>query len=174
MTTTPTPATVADNRPAAAPEPSGPPRFVRGSVVPHLDTSTPAINAGAPVEIDGTPTSPDQAKQRIVGGGSGALSAAGGVSTTVARKRGEVDDDGAGDERPPRCGSSPDHLAREGEVLEEFGLSGPPENRAALLQSRKSDPAVLVDIPQGPSVEDFAAAGLLSPAVDDKKVEAAV
>lgn len=47
------------------------------------------------------------------------------------------------------------------------------QNRTALLKSRKSDPAVLVDIPQGPSVEDFAAAGLLSPDVEDKKVEPA-
>lgn len=71
-------------------------------------------------------------------------------------------------------GSSPDYLAREGEVLVEFGLGGGTgANRAALLQSRKRDPAVLVDIPQGPSVEDFAAAGLLSPDFEEKKVEPA-
>lgn len=44
------------------------------------------------------------------------------------------------------------------------------QNRAALLQLRKSDPAVLVDIPQGPSVEDFAAAGLLGPDPEERKV----
>ncbi|KAB2577797.1 hypothetical protein BFW01_g4497 [Lasiodiplodia theobromae] len=133
------------------------PRFVRGSVVPHLDTSTPAINAGAPVEIDGTPTSPENRQQQRM------------TTASLARNRAGDDD------RPVRSGSSPDHLARETEVLEEFGLSGREgeENRAALLQSRKSDPAVLVDIPQGPSVEDFAAAGLLSPDTDERKVDAA-
>ncbi|KAF4311257.1 hypothetical protein GTA08_BOTSDO13332 [Botryosphaeria dothidea] len=132
---------------------------IRGSIVAHLDTSTPAINA-SPVEIDGTPTSPDKVMLRK---GSWGNNKAG---------RGSF---GGGPEKqqPQRQGSSPDHLAREVEVLEEFGLIEGGENRTALLKSRKSDPAVLVDIPQGPSVEDFAAAGLLSPDVEDKKVEPA-
>ncbi|OJD32881.1 uncharacterized protein BKCO1_3500039 [Diplodia corticola] len=207
--TTPTPASAAtaaapppaDNPPATstststsssssstepAPPASAPARFVRGSVVPHLDTSTPAINAGAPVEMDATPTptssSPaDLLHQNRSSRGAGAGSV-GVVVAGATRRRGEGEmergGEGNGDdetaERPSRCGSTPDHLAREEEVLEEFGLGGRLENRAALLQSRKSDPAVLVDIPQGPSVEDFAAVGLLSPAADDKKAEAVV
>lgn len=137
---------------------------VRGSIVAHLDTSTPAINA-SPVEIDGTPTSPDKVMLRKGSWGNNTIKAGRGVS---------LGGGGGGEkQQPQRQGSSPDHLAREVEVLEEFGLIEGGENRTALLRSRKSDPAVLVDIPQGPSVEDFAAAGLLSPDVEDKKVEPA-
>lgn len=83
---------------------------IRGSIVAHLDTSTPAINA-SPVEIDGTPTSPDKVMLRK---GSWGNNKAG---------RGSFGGGGGPEkQQPQRQGSSPDHLAREVEVLEEFGL----------------------------------------------------
>ncbi|KAF2146840.1 uncharacterized protein K452DRAFT_304760 [Aplosporella prunicola CBS 121167] len=118
-----------------------------------LDTGAPSINA-TPVEIDGEPTSPaDQAAK--LGGRDrawpGALGGAAGASTARGL--------------PGRKASfSPDPLAEEESMLEEFGLDGGRrvagllEKRAALLNERKSNPAVLVDIPQVPSVEEFAAA----------------
>ncbi|EOD45911.1 hypothetical protein GTA08_BOTSDO13332 [Neofusicoccum parvum] len=129
---------------ASAAEPPPPSTRIRGSVVAHLDTSTPAINA-SPVEIDGTPTSPDHKFSR-----SGSWGAAGKAAAAAGRT--------AGDGGPKS--SSPDHLAREEEVLEEFGL----------LSGGKGG---VVGGGEGPSVDDFAAAGLMSPADKEKEAEVA-
>ncbi|GME22417.1 hypothetical protein GTA08_BOTSDO13332 [Neofusicoccum parvum] len=130
---------------ASAAEPPPPSTRIRGSVVAHLDTSTPAINA-SPVEIDGTPTSPDHKFSR-----SGSWGAAGKAAAAAAGRT-------AGDGGPKS--SSPDHLAREEEVLEEFGL----------LSGGKGG---VVGGGEGPSVDDFAAAGLMSPADKEKEAEVA-
>lgn len=106
---------------------------IRGSIVAHLDTSTPAINA-SPVEIDGTPTSPDKVMLRK---GSWGNNKAGRGSFGGAPEK----------QQPQRQGSSPDHLAREVEVLEEFGLIEGGEVSfffCSLLQSREGETGELL------------------------------
>lgn len=107
----------------AAPSPpttTGSPTRIRGSIVAHLDTDTPAINA-SPVEIDGTPTtSPTQTQQQQEGEDKPAQQSL--QQQLRGYKRGGSAGAGAVPSRSCSAGSSPDHLAREEEVLEEFGL----------------------------------------------------
>lgn len=105
----------------AAPSPpttTSSPTRIRGSIVAHLDTNIPAINA-SPVEIDGTPTtSPTQQQQQ----GEDKPAQQSLQQQLRGYKRGGSAGAGAVPSRSCSAGSSPDHLAREEEVLEEFGL----------------------------------------------------
>ncbi|KAF2088249.1 hypothetical protein K490DRAFT_56258 [Saccharata proteae CBS 121410] len=133
---------------AASPPPQQQPRRTFNTK-PSIDTSTPAINA-QPVEMDGTPTttSPHEVRERMGSwdiGGSSSGGSHGGIGASGGGGAGGM--------------SAASALAEEEDALEEFGLvgrqRGRSEARAQLLSSRKSDPAVLVDIPQGPSVEEL-------------------
>lgn len=117
---------------------------------PFIETSTPSINA-QPVELDGTPTSPETLGRR----------------STDGRKS---------EERM----FSPDMDDEVMEELSGVTGEGTRERekRAAMLASRSRDPAVLVDIPQDPNADEVAAAntiaGQVTPALPSGEMDGVV
>jgi len=98
---------------------------------PSIDTSTPAINE-TPIELDSTPVSPATSTKR--------------ADSWPVRRNGSVASPDVHDAVYGELSGSRDETARVR------------DQRSALLDRRRQDAGVLVDIPDTPDAEDFEAA----------------
>ncbi|KAK3063058.1 hypothetical protein LTS18_002829 [Coniosporium uncinatum] len=124
-------------------------------------TSVPPINT-EPVELDSTPVSSPIAQRT---GSWTVMDAFPSSSPSATADPRRIDDAAGAAGRKEKSGFSPDlDDVVYGELSGERGVSEMERaKRAALLNSRSKDPAVLVDIPQVPAAEELAAAAAADP-----------